>query len=71
MNCYFGTTLLYGDYDDVKKICKSNSMAGGLGGKNVLEKHFKNLTFQELRKSFFDGVNDEFIFIYDKIISKI
>lgn len=67
-------TLNYGDWDDVKTICKNHVNAGRLGGKNVCERHFDKLSFSELRTTFCpDGndVNDEFLTIYNKLLSKI
>jgi len=58
----------YGDWDDVKKICKEHMMAGRLGGKGVCDRHFCNLTYDLLKKTFCpDGVHDEFLDIYHKI----
>jgi hypothetical protein len=39
-----GANLNYGAYDDVKKLCKGNPMAGALGGSNIVKKHFCKLT---------------------------
>lgn len=64
------TNISYGDFDDVKKICKDHPKAVRLGGKKVCEKHFCNLSFEQLRSTFCpDGIDehDEFIEIYNKI----
>lgn len=64
----------YGDWDDVKKICASHALAGRLGGKKVCERHFKNLTFNQLRATFCPNENDaddEFLLIYNTLMSKI
>ena len=66
--------LNYGDWDDVKSICKTHVDAGRLGGKNVCERHFDKLSFSELRATFCpDGndANDEFLSIYNKLVAKI
>lgn len=60
--------IMYGDWDDVKKICKDHPMAGRLGGKGVCDRHFRHLKYDMLRKTFCpDGVHDEFLDIYKKI----
>lgn len=63
--------LSYGDYDDVKKICKVNAFAGKLGGGNVLEKYFESLNYADVKKAFFDGNEDEFLKIYTLIKAKL
>ncbi|MGR3174439.1 MAG: AAA family ATPase [Candidatus Scalindua sp.] len=60
----------YGDFDDVKQLCRTHQMAGRLGGRNVAERHFDKLTFEELNASYqFDGGN-EFIDIYNAVNNK-
>lgn len=66
-----GAELNYNDWDNVKQICKRHSLAGKLGGKNVVDKHFQKLTFEELRLAFFDGEEDEFLNIYNKLKEKL
>ena len=66
-----GCDIEYGDWDDVKKICKTNSFAGQLGGKNVSSRHFTSLTFDEIRSTFFNGNEDEFLNIYKILTSKL
>jgi hypothetical protein len=56
-----GSTFTFNEYDDVKKIA----------GKKVSEKFYSNLTFNELRMTWFDGTNDEFINLYNTIIAKL
>ena len=64
-----GGGLNYGDWEHVKTICKAHPQAGRLGGKNVSERHFSNLTFTELKSSFDCPVRgDEFIEIYNKVV---
>lgn len=62
--------ISYGDWDDVKNICKNHTEAGRLGGKGVCERHFPKLTYSQLRETFCpdnNDENDEFLFIYNKI----
>ncbi len=64
----------YGDWDDVKAICAQHPAAGRLGGKGVCERHFGHLTYNQLRLTLCPTGNDredEFLEIYNKIISKI
>lgn len=56
-----GSTYTYSDFDDVKKIVR----------KKISEKYYCKLTFEELRLTWFDGTNDEFIDLYNVIISKL
>lgn len=65
------TDIEYGDYDDVKEICKRHTQNGRLGGKNVCERHFCNLSIAQLRQTFCpNGKNedDEFLEIYSEIL---
>ena len=58
----------YGDWDDVKTICKNHESCIQLGGSKVCAKHFQNLIYEDLRKTFCpDGEHDEFLDIYHKI----
>lgn len=58
----------YGEWDDVKMICKRHALRTKLGGHNVCRKHFRYLTFEELRKTLCpDNEHDEFIEIYNRI----
>lgn len=66
-----GCDIEYGDWDDVKKICKTNSFAGQLGGTKVSSRHFTSLTFDEIRSTFFNGNEDEFLNIYKILTSKL
>ncbi len=65
----------YGDFDHVKNLCKNfpdDNLRGHIGGKNVVEKHFCSLTFDELRLAWCpDEINDEFLGIYNIIIQKL
>lgn len=69
-----GATITYTDYDHAKNFCKNYSddtIRGHLGGKNVAEKHYTSLTFDELRLTWYDGVDDEFINLYNIITAKL
>ena len=46
------SNLTYGDFDDVKEICKKHKNHDLLGKEKVLDKHFCSLTFKELRDGF-------------------
>jgi putative ATP-dependent endonuclease of OLD family len=57
--------LVYGDFDNVKDLCKKHPQAGKLGGKKVAEKFFPQLTYEELRTTYcVNGKDDEFLEIY-------
>lgn len=56
-----GSNYTYGEYDDVKKIVN----------KKVSEKYYCKQTFDELRMTWFDGTDDEFLNLYNTIISKL
>lgn len=65
-----GANIAYGDFDNVKQLCKTHEMAGSLGGGNVAERHFGKLTFEELNVLYqYDGGN-EFIDIYNAVNNK-
>lgn len=66
-----GFDITYGNWEDVKQICKRSCFSGQLGGKNVASRHFTKLIFEELRSTFFDGTEDEFICVYDKLRTKL
>lgn len=60
--------LSYSDYCDVKKICKNSQYAGKLGGKNIAEKHFCSLSFEDLKKAFDPNDNDdELVQLYNAV----
>lgn len=66
--------ITYGDWDDVKKICARHPQAGRLGGNGVCDRHFGNLTFDQLRLTFCptgNNADDEFLDIYNKIVAKV
>lgn len=56
-----GSTFTYTEFEDVKKLVH----------KKVSEKYYCNQTFDELRMTWFDGTNDEFINLYNTIIAKL
>ena len=55
------SAFTYSEFDDVKKLVH----------KKVSEKYYCNQTFDELRTTWFDGTNDEFIDLYNTIIAKL
>lgn len=66
--------VTYGDFDHAKNFCKNypdDTVKGFLGGSKVAEKHYCSLTFDELRQTWYDGTNDEFLHIYNGIRQKI
>ena len=65
------SNLNYNDWSNVKQLCAKHRLAGRLGGKKVVDRHFQNLTFAELRTTFFDGNEDEFINIHRLASSKL
>lgn len=62
-----GAAMAYGDWDNVKEICARHPRNGDLGGRKVCERHFTKLTFAEIRSTFFDGNEDEFILTHQII----
>lgn len=69
-----GSIITYGDFDHAKNFCRDypdDTIREHLGGKNVLAKHYESLTFDELRLTWFDGTNDEFLNLYNIIVGKI
>ncbi|MBS1778726.1 MAG: AAA family ATPase [Bacteroidetes bacterium] len=69
-----GVTVTFGDFDHAKDICTQypdSGLRAALGGKHVAERHYQKLTFDELRLTWFDGVNDEFIELYNIIVAKL
>lgn len=67
-----GANLAFGDFDQVKTICKQHPLAAKLGGGKVAEKHFANMSFEELQAGFApSGHEDEFLAIYGLITKLI
>ncbi|MEI8130467.1 MAG: hypothetical protein WCG55_03100 [bacterium] len=69
-----GAVLAYGDFDHAKNLCKDYAdpvIRGHLGGKGVAEKHYPSLTYADLRMTWFDGADDEFIALYNLIVGKL
>lgn len=67
-------SISYGDWDDVKELCNRHQNRDQLGRIHVCEKHFRNLSYDQLRSTFCpDGndANDEFLSIYNKLVAKI
>jgi hypothetical protein len=48
-----------------------DTIRGHLGGSKVAEKHYCSQTFDELRLTWFDGIDDEFIILYQAINAKL
>jgi len=63
--------LEYGDYDDVKDLCLKNNEKESLGKDKVLKEHFRKLNFEQIRSTFFDGNEDEFLILYELIRGKL
>jgi hypothetical protein len=69
-----GCAITYGDFDHAKNICKDypdSIHRASLGGSKVAKKHYCNLTFDELRLTWFDGNEDEFLLLYQKMVQKL
>lgn len=65
-----GAELEYGAFDDVKDICRRHPLAGRLGGKNVVSRHFSSLVIEDLQGTFCDGGHDEFLALYELVVQK-
>lgn len=68
------SVITYTDFDHAKNFCKTyadDTIRGYLGGSKVAEKHYCSQTFDELRLSWFDGIDDEFIILYQAINAKL
>ena len=61
----------YDDFDDVRKICRENEMVEELGGKNVVEKYFDQMSFEELRASYEYGEGNEFVDLFNSVSGKL
>ena len=57
----------YGDWGDVKELCKQSKMQVRLGGKKVCSYHFKKLKFEQIRESMQSNGKDEFVEIINSI----
>lgn len=69
-----GSNLVYGDFDHAKNLCKSHpdsQIRASLGGKGVAEKHYPNLTFDELKLTWDDGNEDEFLKLHQIMTDKL
>jgi predicted ATP-dependent endonuclease of OLD family len=65
--------VTYNDFDHAKNFCKDYPdpiVRGHLGGKNVVDKHYTSLTFDELRLAW-NNESDEFIDLYTAITAKL
>lgn len=67
-----GIQIQFDDYTAMKPLCAQHLSQVALGGKKVVEKHFRSQTFQEVERTFRtpEG-DDEFIKIYDQIFRKV
>ena len=68
------SVITYEDFDHAKNFCKTyhdSAIRAHLGGGKVADKHYCSLTFTELRMTWYDGVEDEFITLYNAIQSKL
>ncbi len=69
-----GAVITYTDFDHAKNFCKDyadSGIRGHLGGSKVAERHYCNLTFDELRLTWLDGADDEFVTLYNTITAKL
>lgn len=66
-----GANITVTNWCDVKSMSKSNPLAGALGGKNITSKHFTSLTFEELRSTFLDNDDDEFLALHNRLSTLI
>ena len=69
-----GAVVTYSDFDHAKNFSKDYpdaTIRAHLGGSKVAEKHYCNLTFDELRQTWFDGVDDEFLNLYNLLTAKL
>lgn len=69
-----GSGLVYGDFEHAKNLCKDHQnprIRARLGGKSVAEKHYRNLTFDELKLTWDDGNEDEFLNLYQIMLDKL
>lgn len=68
------SVITYTDFDHAKNFCKTYSddaIRGQLGGSKVAEKHYCSQTYDELRLTWFDGIEDEFIILHNSIKAKL
>ncbi len=66
--------ITYTDFEHAKNFCKTypdDTIRAYLGGSKVAEKHYCAQNYDELRLSWFDGVEDEFVNIHQAICSKL
>lgn len=66
--------ITYADFDHAKNFCKkypNDAIKANLGGSKVAEHHYCSLTFDELRQTWYDGIEDEFINLHQIIKSKL
>ena len=69
-----GSVITFTSFDHANNFCKDypdSAVRAKLGGSKVAEHHYCNLTFDELRLTWYDGADDEFIDLYNTIIAKL
>jgi len=68
------SVITYTDFDHAKNFCKDyvdDYIRARLGGGKVTDKHYCSQTIDELRLSWFDGIEDEFINLFGTIKDKL
>ena len=74
MNLIPEAQLSYSDFDHVKNICckyPDEIIRAKLGGKKVCDKHYCKQTYIDLKLSWSDGVNDEFLELFSKVTAHL
>lgn len=67
-----GLQIQFDDYTRMKSLCGQHVSQVALGGKKVVDKHFRSQSFEEIKRSFRTPDNgDEFINIYNRVCEKI
>jgi len=67
-----GLQIQFDDYTRMKPLCGHHASQVALGGKKVVEKHYRSQTFEEVERSFrTPNGEDEFIKIYEQVCGKI
>lgn len=67
-----GAMLTYGDFDDVKELCKRNPLNARLGGGKVANRMFPRMALADIEAGFKmpDG-SDEFLILYEAVKAKL
>lgn len=67
-----GLQIQFDDYTKMKSLCSQHVSQVALGGKRVVDKHFRSQSFEEIERSFrTQDAGDEFISIYNRVCEKI